>query len=132
MLRQPHALAAALVILVSASLPAGCSKSSNKSTNPYGGGGGGTTPELSSGNVGAGSAYAHRFFTAGTFPYHCTIHPTMTASVIVSGSAPLSDSLGAVSITNFQFGPNMVTIPVGGKVTWTNNSAMTTHTVTSD
>jgi plastocyanin len=124
-------LVVALLILVSVSLAAGCSKS-DKSTNPYGGGGGGTAPELSSGNIVAGAAYAHRFFVAKTYPYHCSIHPTMTGSIIVSASGPAGDSLGAVTIANFSFTQQVVTIPVGGKVTWTNSPASATHTVTSD
>jgi plastocyanin len=27
--------------------------------------------------------YSHMFTTAGTYPYHCNIHPFMTASVVV-------------------------------------------------
>ncbi len=39
----------------------------------YGGGGGGV-----------GGSYQHAFSTAGTFTYHCAIHPTMTGSVTVT------------------------------------------------
>lgn len=41
-----------------------------------------------SGNVPAGSSFSHTFTTAGTFPYHCKIHPTMVATVVVSATAP--------------------------------------------
>jgi plastocyanin len=37
-----------------------------------------------SGSIPANGTYSHTFATAGTFTYHCTIHPTMTASVIVN------------------------------------------------
>lgn len=37
----------------------------------------------------------------------------------------------AVSISNLAFSPALITIPVGTKVTWTNNDP-TTHTVTAD
>ncbi len=36
-----------------------------------------------SGQLSTGQSYSFRFDTAGTFPYHCSIHPTMQASVIV-------------------------------------------------
>lgn len=38
---------------------------------------------------------------------------------------------GAVSITNFKFTPPSLTVPVGTKVTWTNN-AQIDHTTTSN
>jgi plastocyanin len=37
-----------------------------------------------SGSIPANGTYSHSFATAGTFTYHCTIHPTMTASVVVN------------------------------------------------
>jgi len=37
-----------------------------------------------SGTISANGVYSHLFNTAGTFPYHCTIHPAMTANVIVN------------------------------------------------
>jgi len=36
-----------------------------------------------SGNIAPGGTYKHTFSTAGTVSYHCTIHPMMTASVVV-------------------------------------------------
>ncbi len=36
-----------------------------------------------SGNIAPGATYTHKFTTAGTVAYHCTIHPGMTASVSV-------------------------------------------------
>ncbi len=33
--------------------------------------------------LGAGATFSQTFATAGTFAYHCTIHPTMTGSVTV-------------------------------------------------
>ena len=38
----------------------------------------------SSGNLNQNNFYAFKFVTAGTFPYHCSIHPSMTGSVIVT------------------------------------------------
>lgn len=37
-----------------------------------------------SGNVSPGSTFQHTFATAGTFAYHCTIHSSMTATVVVT------------------------------------------------
>jgi len=40
--------------------------------------------ELSSGNIGNGQSYSHTFNTVGTFHYHCSIHTSMTATVVVT------------------------------------------------
>jgi plastocyanin len=37
--------------------------------------------ELDSPLLGQGATYTHIFSTAGTYPYHCTVHTYMTASV---------------------------------------------------
>jgi plastocyanin len=39
--------------------------------------------ELDSPVLSQGQTYQHIFSQAGTYPYHCTIHPTMTGSVAV-------------------------------------------------
>ena len=36
-----------------------------------------------SGTMNNGATYSHQFTTAGTYPYHCTPHPSMTATVTV-------------------------------------------------
>jgi plastocyanin len=41
-----------------------------------------------SGNVAPGSTFTYTFATIGTFAYHCNIHPTMVATVVVSATAP--------------------------------------------
>ena len=33
-----------------------------------------------------GSSYSHRFDQAGTFAYHCKVHPNMTGTVVVNGA----------------------------------------------
>ena len=38
-----------------------------------------------SGNLSTGSSYSHVFTKAGTYAYHCAIHPFMTGTVIVAG-----------------------------------------------
>jgi amicyanin len=42
-----------------------------------------TGSELNSTNLAQGQTYSHTFSTAGTFPYHCTIHPNMKAQIVV-------------------------------------------------
>jgi len=47
---------------------------------------------IDSGDLSKGKSYSKTFDTAGTFNYHCSIHPSMTGQVIVekSGAAPAS------------------------------------------
>lgn len=40
-----------------------------------------------SGIEGAGASFTHTFTSGGSFPYHCTVHPFMTASVTVQAVA---------------------------------------------
>jgi plastocyanin len=37
-----------------------------------------------SGTLAEGEAFSHTFTDAGTFAYHCSIHPSMTGSVTVT------------------------------------------------
>ncbi len=43
-----------------------------------------TTGLFDSGNLNTNATYSRQFTTAGTFPYKCTIHPSMTGTVIVN------------------------------------------------
>lgn len=36
-----------------------------------------------SGNIGNGGTYSRQFTTAGTYPYHCSIHSSMAGTVVV-------------------------------------------------
>lgn len=81
-----------------------------------------------SGSLGSGKTYAYTFSTAGTYQYHCTIHPSMTAKVIVTSAQVASAS---VSIQAMSFIPATLTVKAGTIVTWTNNDSVE-HTVTSD
>lgn len=40
---------------------------------------------FSSGQLSTGGTYTFTFTTTGTYGYHCTIHPSMTGTVIVQG-----------------------------------------------
>ena len=42
------------------------------------------TKVFDSGAVGGGATYSYTFSTAGIYPYHCTIHPSMMATVTVN------------------------------------------------
>jgi len=43
---------------------------------------------FNTGNIGPGGSDSVTFDTAGSFAYHCTIHPQMTGTVVVQGAAP--------------------------------------------
>ena len=38
---------------------------------------------FNSGNIAVGGRYSKQFSTAGTFAYHCTLHPEMKGTVVV-------------------------------------------------
>src|SRR2546423_362715 len=46
-----------------------------------------------SGNLATNQTFSHTFAKAGTFPYHCAVHPSMTARVIVSSSGMSGGSM---------------------------------------
>jgi plastocyanin len=45
---------------------------------------GGAVPEFSSGNISSGGTFSHTFTTAGSYPYTCTIHPSMVGTITVN------------------------------------------------
>jgi len=54
--------------------------------------------ELDSGTVAAAATFSHTFATAGTFAYHCTVHPYMVAKVVVLAAGvalPQTDTAAA-------------------------------------
>lgn len=68
----------------------------------------GTSPLWDSGILPHGSTFSHTFANAGSFPYHCLVHASMTASVTVQGQTNSGGAivLGSVQITavgNFRF-----------------------------
>jgi hypothetical protein len=107
-----------------------------------------TAPKVVSGELNGSLApaaqYAHTFNTAGTFNYHCTIHPgcaSLAGKVVVipPGGVVLNRVL-AITQSGGSSGPygstcsslslQVDTVFVGDQVTWTNNSPFP-HTVTS-
>ena len=59
----------------------------------------------SSGTLTTGQQFSFTFTLAGTYPYHCHIHPSMTAAIIVQEPALSSDvpeiSIGSGGAVNF-------------------------------
>ena len=43
----------------------------------------GDNGEFTSGNIASGATFTFKFDKAGTYSYHCSIHPTMKATVVV-------------------------------------------------
>jgi len=96
-----------------------------------------------------GETYARTFLAAGTYNYLCTLHPQMTATVVVTGSggapppppdpeppppgdpgAPPAPPPGGIAIIDNAFSPSSRTITTGTRLVWTNTGALP-HTVTS-
>jgi plastocyanin len=46
-----------------------------------------TAGVFGSGQLAQGQSFSHTFTQAGTFTYHCAIHPTMTGSVVVAAAS---------------------------------------------
>jgi plastocyanin len=46
------------------------------------------TGAFDSGNLASGQSYSFTFNQAGSFPYHCSIHPSMTGTIVVSSNTP--------------------------------------------
>lgn len=42
---------------------------------------------FNSGNIAVGATYSRVFNSAGTFSYHCTLHPEMTGKVVVTAAS---------------------------------------------
>ena len=119
----------------------------SNSTSPgygtTGGGNSGGTLELNGNLPASGGSYAHMFNAAGTFNYHCTIHPGCTGLagtvVVVAAGTGIQNRLlaiaqnggsGGVYATCSALSVSRDTVHVGDTVTWTNNSPVQ-HTVVS-
>ncbi len=94
-----------------------------------------------SGIIASGGTYQRRFGTAGTFPYLCALHPSMTGIVRVSPAGggtppppapptvPPAVGSGELELRDFAFVPSSLRITPGTTVTWVNTGAAP-HTVT--
>jgi plastocyanin len=49
-----------------------------------------TPPVWDSGNLAKGAKYSHTFAKPGTYAYHCSIHPSMKGTVIVTAMKKMS------------------------------------------
>lgn len=88
-----------------------------------------------------GATSRRTFRNAGTFSYFCTIHPSMTGTVLVTGAngeAPpppvsrptVAVAAGDVQMIDFAFQPTELTVPVGASVGFVNNG-VAPHTATA-
>ena len=94
--------------------------------------GAGGVPAFDSGPLAPGGpAFEVTFGAAGTFGYHCNIHPFMQGTVNVVGGAPGLATVTIRSTPDMKFDPASVSVAPGGKVQWTNIGPLT-HTVTED
>ncbi len=57
------------------------------------------TGAFDSGTLNGGGTFAQTFGTAGTFAYHCNIHPSMTGSVVVTGAAATATTAAPTATT---------------------------------
>jgi plastocyanin len=109
-----------------------------------------TGGQFDSGIFNQGQTFSHTFNDAGEFPYHCNVHPSMTAVVNVAAAAapaapeptaaaapaapatPEPAGGSAITMDNIAFTPSEVTVAAGTIVTWTNAQAGVPHTTTAD
>jgi plastocyanin len=80
-----------------------------------------------SGTLNDGESFSFAFDSAGTFPYHCTIHPTMLGNIEV---LPVVTPDVEVEVGDLYFSPAVIQIDSGEVVRWTNVS-VTIHTSTA-
>ncbi len=122
--------AARLAVMLAVAVLLGCGKSSDSTAPPPGVTG--PTFNLTFPAAGPnGTSHELTFTDIGTWNYQCTPHGAsgMTGSITVAAAGPDSVA-GGVSIVNFAFNPQNVTIKQGGKVRWHNESNRTDHTAT--
>jgi plastocyanin len=70
---------------------------------------------FNSGNIASGGTYSFTFDTPGTYTYHCSIHPNMTAEVVVTeaGGTTTSSSTSSVTPTATSSSSSLPTTGVG-------------------
>lgn len=103
-----------------------------------------TDGTFDSGLIASGGTYARRFTTPGTYPYLCSLHPSMTGVVRVSGPGgatppppppptprptPPPVGAGELELRDFAFAPSSIRIAPGTRITWV-NTGVAPHTVT--
>jgi plastocyanin len=96
-----------------------------------------------SGLLARGARWSRTFPTLGTFRLLCTIHPDMSATLVVAAPgasapppatpAPVATpqpGSGEVAILDFDYAPQVLQVPVGTTVRWI-NQGVAPHTVTA-
>lgn len=106
--------------------------------------------QFDSGILMSGDTWSRTFTTPGNFNYICTLHPEMTATVVVTGSDgvapppgdgsptpppspgvdPAPSPSGAIGVIDNDYQPRSRTVEVGSTVSWINNGQLP-HTVTA-
>lgn len=66
--------------------------------------------ELASGQLSGGASYQKTFSAAGSYAYHCDIHPSMTGQVVVTGAAATATSTLAPTNTPTATPPPAATV----------------------
>jgi hypothetical protein len=64
---------------------------------------------FNSGSHGPGSSYSFVFIAAGRYPYHCSIHPSMTGSISVPIKVPANGKVGTPFVVTW----SSIKAPVG-------------------
>ncbi len=94
-----------------------------------------------SGFIASGDTYSRTFDVPGTYQIFCTIHPEMSAAVIVPGAGgavpppapppppPPVTVGGDIQVFDFGYSPASITLPVGTTLSWV-NTGVALHTVT--
>ena len=131
-------LTAALALGLAAVWLLSCSKKNPASPAP-------PTGVLNGSLAAGGGTYAHTFTTAGSFNYHCSVHPgcggLSGTIVVIPAGGTISNPVLAITQSGGSSDPytggtcssislQRDTVFVGDTVTWTNNSPLP-HTVTS-
>lgn len=69
-----------------------------------------------SGTLNSGDSFEFTFKTAGQFPYRCSIHPSMTGTVIVEGQQEVQELALIHSLKESKIFPEVITVSKGVKV----------------
>ena len=71
---------------------------------------------FNSGTLGNGGTFQFTFNTVGTFDYHCNIHRSMTATVIVTAAEEVQEFSLIHSLKDMKIYPSILTVKKGVKV----------------